>query len=568
MINARSFRAIFLFISLLSFTVTTISTHASALDRKGRLERALSKKKKARKQKKTRKGRLTRSSRVIGAISNAPLGFTPIKTYDDLDNIRKNTEVRTSGESKVTYIIGKYFLCNDITIPSSKKFAPIGAARQFGETIPFAGIFDGNNKMIKDLVITEVGTASSSGPTAVGLFPYISEEAIVRNLRLDSPRITGNIYLGADKDGTISIDGSYVGAIGGLVQGTISNVRITGNAKIWDGLQRPLSVRFGGNRSGSAGAVAGYLFGGEIRNAFVQKGVQVEAHDDVGGIAGFVDTFRPSKEIFRIGKIINSYSAAEVKATMLYGGIAGENYGDILASASEGIVSGISTSSVNKESVSIAGGIAGYNSGNIKDCRVTNASISGEQNIGGLAGISLYGYNPEFKRETLVTRSLSHGSISGMNNVGGLIGTLLKGGGLPQGSLTSLVDCAAYGNVLGRTNAGALIGSVDSLNGQKLVGASTVINLSGPSEQSVGGLIGKVTGPTYLQGAFFLSESGKVRANEYGALPKTSAELKSISTYKDVFDISYFEENASTTWKIPQGGAGFAEIFSYYTASY
>ena len=58
---------------------------------------------------------------------DVPAGYIPIRTAQELDNIRNN-------------LSGKYILMNDIDLGEYENWVPIGTKKQ-----PFSGIFDGNN---------------------------------------------------------------------------------------------------------------------------------------------------------------------------------------------------------------------------------------------------------------------------------------------------------------------------------------------------------------------------------------------------------------------------------------
>ena len=114
-----------------------------------------------------------------------------------------------------------------------------------------------------------------------------------------------------------------------------------------------------------------------------------------------------------------------------FGGLAGENWGTILASYATGNVRGIDG----------VGGLAGWNyAAQNGDVHViasyATGSVSGERNVGGLAGLM----TPQEGGTAYITASYASGSVSGSENVGGLVGIVSRGGGredLPGGIITS-----------------------------------------------------------------------------------------------------------------------------------
>ena len=109
---------------------------------------------------------------VIPAFAESeevPEGYTPIRTAQELDNIRNN-------------LSGKYILMNDIDLGEYENWVPIGT-----EHSPFSGIIDGGLYKISNLKITNIGENEYAG-----LFGYAKGAEIKR---ID---ISGNISLVSD----------------------------------------------------------------------------------------------------------------------------------------------------------------------------------------------------------------------------------------------------------------------------------------------------------------------------------------------------------------------------------
>jgi hypothetical protein len=114
------------------------------------------------------------------------------------------------------------------------------------------------------------------------------------------------------------------------------------------------------------------------------------------------------------------------------GGLAGYNYGYIIACYSTGGVYGSD----------YVGGLVGDNSGIISDCYSTGA-VSGGFWVGGLVGRNKSSYGG-------ISNCYSTGTVSGSVCVGGLVGYIYYYG--------SVSDCYSTGAVSGNTNVGGLVG--------------------------------------------------------------------------------------------------------------
>ncbi len=194
----------------------------------------------------------------------------------------------------------------------------------------FQGNYDGNNKIIENLMINRPDDSN------VGLFGYI-RNATIENLGIVNADVTA---------------GSKVGA---LIGGAGSN-----------------NVVYNCYSTGTVTAIsidAGGLIG--ISDAYVNQcysTANVSAGTYVGGLIGAND-----------GEIVQSYSTGDVSGTIRVGGLVGENDGTITNSYSTGSVSG------SEESQSI-GGLVGINAGEIIDCYSTG-HVSGDNAVGGLVGL-------------------------------------------------------------------------------------------------------------------------------------------------------------------------------------
>ena len=198
-----------------------------------------------------------------------------------------------------------YRLIDNIDL-SGFSWIPIGMPYDFR----FKGIFDGNTKIVTGLTIDAMTFPCS------GLFGYVSEEAIVKNLGVENINMTA----------TSETMNTYIGGIAGNNQGTIINCYTTGIM----------------NGSG---------FG----------------ENCVGGIVGV-----------NSGSISYCYSTASVSSSDVtgasyIGGIVGYNFGNVLNCFSTGIVSAFGA----PYSAAFLGGIAGYHQGAIlSNCAALNPALN------------------------------------------------------------------------------------------------------------------------------------------------------------------------------------------------
>ena len=194
-----------------------------------------------------------------------PEGYTPIRTAQELDNIRNN-------------LSGKYILMNDIVLGDKAKWEPIGK-----KSNPFTGEINGNGYAIKNLFSEE------------GFVAY-SENALFSDLNLVNCRI----------DGTEAALG-YAAAISiNAVNTTFERCFVSGEIICYTGENAIMM--------GTYGAVGGFAACAEncsVINCANQANIKMihEVADDisVGGIIG--------KSIN--SKVINCYCSGKVSAEIL-----------------------------------------------------------------------------------------------------------------------------------------------------------------------------------------------------------------------------------------------------------
>jgi hypothetical protein len=307
-------------------------------------------------------------------------------------------------------------LAKDINIKDGN-WIPIGTFRDGGEVrIPFNGVFDGNGKVIKGVIIND-------SKNCQGLFGYIGETGTVKNIGVIDINITGNSRIGGltgHNDGTVEnsyATGDIMGtgySIGGLVgsnNGIITNSYATGSV----------------TGTGTVGGLAGYSEKGEATIMNSHATGNVTGAENVGGLVGYNER-----------NVTNSYATGNVTGTKKdIGGLAGYNDGVITSSYATGNVTGENTT----------GGLVG---GNAKLSKIKNSyatgNVTGTEYVGGLVGHSWY--------NGTVMNSYAMGSVIGIGNVGGLMGC---------NYMATITNSYAIGNVTGTEyNVGGFVGYNES----------------------------------------------------------------------------------------------------------
>ena len=252
------------------------------------------------------------------------------------------------------------------------------------------------------------------------------------NLGSNGDAFTGNFEgLGHSIDSlTQNTVVGYIGLIGELaLWSRVANLHLT-NASIQGGLM-------------NVGAVVSRNYG-TVEDVTVQGAVAGDQY--VGGVVGT-----------NYGTVRNARVDAAVAGTQYYiGGVAGKNEGAVIASSSNGSVTGSNN----------VGGLIGWNTAPVSGLS-SSSSVNASSELGGLIGRS----------DAAVADSFASGVVTGGEDAGGLIGH----------ALDTVVNSHASGDVSGNYNVGGLIGEA----GGDVTGVYATGAVSGTN--ALGGLIGKLT---------------------------------------------------------------------------
>ncbi len=421
---------------------------------------------------------------------------------------------------------------------TGNKFNLIGYYR-----IPFAGIFDGNNKVISYF------SFDSGEQSYVGLFGCIgSFLAQIKNIGMT------NVTINA-KDN--------IGALAGYhMEGTIQNcyaenVNIKGRNFVAGLVGYNLETITGSHAAGdvtgqsNVGGLAGNNDEGTINQCYANS--IVTGDSAVGGLVGSSS-----------GSIKASTSTSNLFANTLAGGIAGYNTGTIENANSSGYIRG-------NERV---GGLIGSNKGKTTNS-YSNAVIYGDLNIGGLIGFNLnaeitgcyaigkvdgrlntggfIGYN---SGAASITNSYSNNNVNGSESIGGFIG-------VNEGSISK---CFSLGIVSGTTDVGGLVGwnwesaaisnsysrsmvfanqwaaGLVGINNGTITKCYSSGNVAG-KDSTVGGLVAINYGSS--SGSFWDMEASGQTASAAGT-GKTTVDMKKKATYTSA------TWDFTNTWKITE----------------
>jgi len=232
------------------------------------------------------------------------------------------------------YMARDFVVTREIDMQGVQDFNIIGS-----EDNPFVGLFDGDHKSIKNLVIHR------ETEDYIALFSYVGQSSPFR------PGYLMNIVL---EDVDIKGGGGATGGIVSHCVGAIQNSHVTGSVE-GDG-------EFTGGFAGDGVcAITDSHFIGSVKGRI-----------RVGGLAGFSG-----------GRIVNSYSAGSVEGTDYVGGLTAYNYGPIQNS--------YSTASVEGENH--VGGLIGLNTSKEVTSVYSSGSVTGRgtvRDIGGLIGTEVH----------------------------------------------------------------------------------------------------------------------------------------------------------------------------------
>jgi hypothetical protein len=388
-----------------------------------------------------------------------------ISTADDLAGLAQLVNAGNNFDSK--YI--KLATGTNLDLSAYSNWEPIGTSVN-----PFKGNFDGNGAILSNLTINDTRTLGLGQSIFLGLFGDVGVGGSINHVTL-----TGvNIAVTHNYADLLSSRNSFVGAIAGANEGTISNCSVSGSINV-SGIDVIVGgiVGTNGSNSGTSANTNGTVLLSSSNCAIAATSCYLVAH--VGGIAG--STSRETGVI----------SGCASQGTIQVNGTLADD-GTYRCSPNVGGVVGYAASATISDSTS--------------SCSVTVRDSFRYVNAGGLAGTAL---------STSIYNSSSSGNVLayGGDNDGFLYEQVAAGGliGLFHSTLPSkeIVNCFSTGNAeaqvkatgkQGYSFAGGLVGYVKqwtsptSITGSYASGTAKAVALDNGVASS-GGFAG------YLQGA-------------------------------------------------------------------
>jgi hypothetical protein len=171
--------------------------------------------------------------------------------------------------------------------------------------------------------------------------------------------------------------------------------------------------------------------------------------------------------------------------------------------------------------------------GVIKNVGVVNASVTGLDEVGGLAGGSV---------DNTVSNCYCTANVTGRNHVGGLVGT----------SGASVSSCHSAGNVAGNDHVGGLAG--ENIYGGIIDESYSICSVSGneTAYSYIGGLVGYNFEATVTESFWDIESSGQSHSG--GGMGKNTTEMQSIATFSDagwnIIAVALNETNPTYIWNI------------------
>ena len=350
----------------------------------------------------------------------------------------------------------------------------------------FSGHFDGKGFKVVNLKI-------NNGERSVGLFGSIMgtsyEDVLVENVTLVNPLVSG-----------ASASGSLVGLAENckirnchVTGGLVSEPDGIGNGGLLGGISYSIAEEC----TSSADVIGDYCLGGLAGSTNYSCLVRCSASGSVtgrmavGGLLGHAFPWFDLDMVDRV-EIVNCFATGDVHAEHVYGG---------------GLIGRVLT-------------------GSVRNC-YASGSVTGGSILGGLIGTVEFlrppGGNSGSFTEIVISECYSTGDVDGqVEFIGGFIGK----------NLEIVKDCYASGSVKGNSSVGGLIG-IDQ-------GTITFCFSTGQVEgiENTGGLIGSNGSSSYGMNhlCFWDVEASGIGASgddNFGAIGKTTAEMKSWSTFTD-----------------------------------
>jgi len=363
----------------------------------------------------------------------------------------------------------KYRLMNDITLVG--EWTPLPGVPEF------SGELDGNNRIVRNLVITKGHNETISGATYTfgGLFSR-TKGAWIHDLTLEGASIT----ISSEHE-------TYAGSLAGVANyqdGVFLNNPL--RSRIDRVTVKNSSVSVETRSANFVGAYTGGVIGYAATitmNDVLVVSTQVSSSSEVtgspleyayaGGVAGSLFDANVQK-LLVVCSDISAYSAGDNQFSAIAGGLFGEALGYVNGISINGRVFGDGTVRAASPGFAAAGGLTGY--------------LFSNSGGGGVYESGVYGMNVEVEQ---VNSDANHAHVAG-----GLVGLLERG----YVSLSLVRDTAVTGSYLraaspSNLRVGGLVGqSQGSLDNTYVSGGSVSGVVTGAVSSRIGGYVGYTEG--------------------------------------------------------------------------
>lgn len=378
--------------------------------------------------------------------------------------------------------------------------------RQFDGIPTFGGVFDGCGYEISGLSIGRSGSVQ-------GLFRYVQESAVVRNLSVSGQVAPGGTH-------------NYVGGIAGINAGTIEN------------------CSFSGKVSG-ADCVAGIAGRNEVTGIIDSCGAYGDIHADhfVGGIAGEnIGVIRDCDNYARVNTVVeqNTVELSDITLDSLTSSEAAVVTTDIggIAGTSDGVIRDCGNyGAVGHQHIGYnIGGVAGRQSGYIVDC-VNRGEILGRKEVGGIVGQMEPSTVILYRPDTIQILEGQLSTLSGLidNTAGNAQGTASE----LAGQMTQMqehlenaqdaLDQLVPGEGAEPPDEDSTAAALNSLSGSINAMTGIVSGMAATSEESIGVLANDINALVSQMGSI-----GQTIADSSGAMGGTVSDASDADTEEDI----------------------------------
>ena len=413
------------------------------------------------------------------------------------------------------------------------QMAPIGDSDN-----QFTGTYDGNNKELQNVNISETGAFA-------GIFAYVNGNASIKDLT-----VSGNITK------TGSTTSSCVGGIAGIVRGAATVTGCTNNATITS------SATY-------TGGIAGRLYQSTSSTAIsgcTNSGSVTSSEPYTGGIVG---------QQINGGTIVECVNKGTVSGTSYVGGIVGDMGAAGAAPSAISFISFCRNDATINASANCSGGIAGriINGSVVSSCFAKGTVSSESYDVGGIAGLVQVNNNNANSRVcvydclTAMNVTTTRSGASNEARTGGAVGFVTNN----QAQYIAIDNCGVIATsvtVGGGTKVGGFVGRFASSNTNKnrtrIRNSYTLVSSITSPDSLFGGFVGNAENYGELHYCYYVADDTNVTINNNttkdNLTKKTAEEIASAATC-EIFNANSYAltingadyGSKTPAWAIPSG---------------